>query len=53
MDNPADGEVLCEIADASPADGMAALDAAVEAQASWGATRHESAARSCGAGTSC
>jgi len=37
VDNPADGEVLCEIADASPADGMAALDAAVEAQAGWAA----------------
>ena len=35
--DPATGEVLCEVADASPADGKAALDAAVEAQESWAA----------------
>ncbi|HEX2419332.1 MAG TPA: NAD-dependent succinate-semialdehyde dehydrogenase, partial [Micromonosporaceae bacterium] len=33
--DPATGEVLCEVADASPDDGMAALDAAVEAQPTW------------------
>jgi succinate-semialdehyde dehydrogenase/glutarate-semialdehyde dehydrogenase len=33
--DPATGEVLCEVADASPTDGVAALDAAVEAQPSW------------------
>ncbi len=33
--DPSTGEVLCEVADASPADGKDALDAAVSAQASW------------------
>ena len=33
--DPATGAVLCEIADGSIADGAAALDAAVAAQASW------------------
>ncbi|PRX49131.1 succinate-semialdehyde dehydrogenase/glutarate-semialdehyde dehydrogenase [Prauserella shujinwangii] len=33
--DPATGEVLCEVADASPGDGVAALDAAVAAQAEW------------------
>ncbi|ADD41611.1 NAD-dependent succinate-semialdehyde dehydrogenase [Stackebrandtia nassauensis] len=33
--DPATGEVLCQVADASPADGVAALDAAVAAQKSW------------------
>ncbi|MBP6997191.1 MAG: NAD-dependent succinate-semialdehyde dehydrogenase [Phycicoccus sp.] len=36
--NPATGEVLCAIADASVADGAAALDAAVAAQAAWAKT---------------
>ncbi|WAL66835.1 NAD-dependent succinate-semialdehyde dehydrogenase [Amycolatopsis cynarae] len=36
--DPATGRVLCEVADASPADGMAALDAAAAAQAEWAAT---------------
>lgn len=36
--DPATGEVLTSIADASAADGMAALDAAVDAAASWAAT---------------
>ncbi|WP_291048039.1 NAD-dependent succinate-semialdehyde dehydrogenase [Herbiconiux sp.] len=36
--DPATGDVLVEIADASPADGMRALDAAVEAQESWAKT---------------
>ncbi|MBK1785788.1 NAD-dependent succinate-semialdehyde dehydrogenase [Prauserella cavernicola] len=35
--DPATGEVLCEVADASPEDGIAALDAAVAAQADWAA----------------
>ncbi|SDX71664.1 succinate-semialdehyde dehydrogenase / glutarate-semialdehyde dehydrogenase [Amycolatopsis xylanica] len=35
--DPSTGDVLCEVADASPADGVAALDAAVAAQASWAA----------------
>jgi len=33
--DPATGEVLCTVADAQPADGMAALDAAVAAQPSF------------------
>lgn len=36
--NPATGEPLATVADASPADGLRALDAAVEAQAAWAAT---------------
>lgn len=35
--DPATGEVLCEVADASPVDGMTALDAAVAAQPEWAA----------------
>jgi succinate-semialdehyde dehydrogenase/glutarate-semialdehyde dehydrogenase len=35
--DPATGQVLCEVADASPEDGKAALDAAVSAQAEWAA----------------
>ena len=35
--DPATGEVLCEVADASPADGMQALEAAVAAQADFAA----------------
>jgi succinate-semialdehyde dehydrogenase/glutarate-semialdehyde dehydrogenase len=38
VEDPATGETLCEIADATPEDALAALDAAVEAQASWAAT---------------
>jgi len=36
--DPSTGEVIKEIADASPADGMRALDAAVAAQDAWAAT---------------
>ena len=36
VEDPATGKALCEVADASPADGMAALDAAVAAQAGLG-----------------
>ncbi|MBD7956162.1 NAD-dependent succinate-semialdehyde dehydrogenase [Microbacterium sp. Sa4CUA7] len=36
--DPATGEVIREIADAAPEDGMRALDAAVAAQESWAAT---------------
>ncbi|GAA4390898.1 NAD-dependent succinate-semialdehyde dehydrogenase [Tsukamurella soli] len=36
--DPATGAVVKSIADATPADGMAALDAAVDAAASWAAT---------------
>ena len=38
VEDPATGEVLCEIADATPEDATAALDAACEAQAGWAAT---------------
>ncbi|MEU2537864.1 NAD-dependent succinate-semialdehyde dehydrogenase [Streptomyces iakyrus] len=38
VDNPATGEELCKVADASPADGRRAADAAVAAQQSWGTT---------------
>ncbi|MFJ9038990.1 NAD-dependent succinate-semialdehyde dehydrogenase [Streptomyces sp. NPDC102406] len=38
VDNPATGAPLCEVADASPEDGRAALDAAVAAQREWAAT---------------
>ena len=36
--NPADGEVIAEVADATPEDAVRALDAAVAAQADWAAT---------------
>lgn len=36
--DPATGELLCEVADASPDDGRAALDAACAAQPEWAAT---------------
>ncbi|MEA2197249.1 MAG: succinate-semialdehyde dehydrogenase / glutarate-semialdehyde dehydrogenase [Solirubrobacteraceae bacterium] len=35
VEDPATGETLCEVADASPEDAKAALDAAVAAQAAW------------------
>jgi succinate-semialdehyde dehydrogenase/glutarate-semialdehyde dehydrogenase len=38
VEDPATGETLCEIADATPDDAKAALDAAVDAQESWAAT---------------
>jgi succinate-semialdehyde dehydrogenase / glutarate-semialdehyde dehydrogenase len=38
VEDPATGEALCEIADATPEDATAALDAAVGAQAEWAAT---------------
>ncbi len=38
VEDPATGETLCEIADATPDDARAALDAAVAAQAEWAAT---------------
>src|SRR5688572_29698312 len=34
--DPSTGAVLCAVADARPADGAAALDAAVTAQPAWG-----------------
>jgi succinate-semialdehyde dehydrogenase/glutarate-semialdehyde dehydrogenase len=38
VEDPATGETLCEVADATPEDAMAALDAAVAAQQQWAAT---------------
>ncbi|MFZ3391695.1 NAD-dependent succinate-semialdehyde dehydrogenase [Rhodococcus sp. 7Tela_A2] len=38
VEDPATGEVLAEVADASAADGLRALDLAAEAQAAWAAT---------------
>lgn len=38
VEDPATGETLCQVADATPEDAMAALDAAVAAQESWAAT---------------
>jgi succinate-semialdehyde dehydrogenase/glutarate-semialdehyde dehydrogenase len=35
VEDPATGEPLCEVADATPEDAMAALDAAAAAQAEW------------------
>jgi succinate-semialdehyde dehydrogenase/glutarate-semialdehyde dehydrogenase len=35
VEDPSTAEALCAVADASPADGLAALDAAVKAQESW------------------
>jgi succinate-semialdehyde dehydrogenase/glutarate-semialdehyde dehydrogenase len=37
VEDPATGDVLCEVADASPDDALAALDAAVAVQAEWAA----------------
>jgi succinate-semialdehyde dehydrogenase/glutarate-semialdehyde dehydrogenase len=38
VEDPSTGEALCEVADATPQDAMAALDAACAAQAEWAAT---------------
>jgi succinate-semialdehyde dehydrogenase/glutarate-semialdehyde dehydrogenase len=38
VEDPATGQTLREVADGSPNDATAALDAAVEAQADWAAT---------------
>jgi succinate-semialdehyde dehydrogenase/glutarate-semialdehyde dehydrogenase len=38
VEDPSTGEALCEVADATADDAVAALDAAVEAQAGWAAT---------------
>ncbi|GMA31155.1 hypothetical protein GCM10025875_11470 [Litorihabitans aurantiacus] len=45
--DPATGEVIAAVADASVADGAAALDTAVAAQAEWGATAPARGRRSC------
>ena len=38
VEDPSTGEVLCEVADASPAEAVPALDAAADAQADWART---------------
>ena len=38
VEDPSTSTTLCDVADASPADGVAALDAAVAAQADWART---------------
>src|SRR6266498_2648834 len=38
VEDPSTGTTLCDVADASPEDGVAALDAATAAQADWAAT---------------
>jgi succinate-semialdehyde dehydrogenase/glutarate-semialdehyde dehydrogenase len=38
VEDPATGEPLCEVSDATPADGLAALDAAAAAQDAWAMT---------------
>jgi succinate-semialdehyde dehydrogenase/glutarate-semialdehyde dehydrogenase len=38
VEDPSTGEALCEVADATPADAVAALDAACAGQAEWAAT---------------
>src|SRR3954447_22224755 len=37
VEDPATGRTLCEVSDATPADALAALDAASAAQAKWAA----------------
>jgi succinate-semialdehyde dehydrogenase/glutarate-semialdehyde dehydrogenase len=37
VEDPSTGDVLCQVADGTPDDGLAALDAAVAAQADWAA----------------
>ena len=51
--DPATEESLCEVADATPEDAMAALDAAVAVQAEWGASAPNDRARSSGTPSSC
>ncbi|WP_020574454.1 NAD-dependent succinate-semialdehyde dehydrogenase [Actinopolymorpha alba] len=36
VEDPSTGKVLCAVADAAPDDGLAALDAAAQAQGEWG-----------------
>jgi succinate-semialdehyde dehydrogenase/glutarate-semialdehyde dehydrogenase len=38
VEDPSTGETICEIADASPEDAQAAIDAACDAQAEWAAS---------------
>ncbi len=52
VEDPATGSVLCEVADAGVADGMAALEMAAATQPRGPSIRLGSAGRSCGAPTS-
>ena len=45
VDDPATGEILAHVADATVDDGRAALDAAVAAQADWRPTRRSPSVR--------
>jgi succinate-semialdehyde dehydrogenase/glutarate-semialdehyde dehydrogenase len=38
VEDPATGETLCEVGDATPADAQAAIDAACDAQEEWGSS---------------
>src|SRR3954454_3567426 len=38
VEDPSTGESLCEVADATPDDAQAAIDAACDAQADWAAS---------------
>ncbi len=49
VEDPATGLELAQVADATPADGMAALDAATAAQSAMAALSRASAARFCSA----
>lgn len=51
VEDPSTGAALCEVANASVADGAAALNAAVAAQDDWARHPRASAGRSCGAHT--
>ncbi len=42
VEDPATGEILCEVADATSADAVAALDAAAAAQPAWARARRSS-----------
>ena len=44
VEDPSTGETLCEVADATPDDARAALDAAVAAQAEWARERRRTTA---------
>ena len=47
VEDPATGQVLTRVADATPEDGMAALAAAAGAQAAWAPPHRGSGPRSC------
>lgn len=52
IEDPSTEESLCSIADGTPEDAIAALDAACAVQSSWGATPPRIAARSSAAPSS-